>query len=115
MQEPQSLCLKCVGQKGNSRHVAAGTCHAGNEAGLDGVETAGEDDRDCCGCRLGRLGRNTAATCNDDRHLTAHQISRQRWQSIVMPLRPAVFDRDVATLDKARLVEALVERGHDEV
>jgi hypothetical protein len=46
--------------------------------------------------------------------LPADQIGGQSRQSLVMALRPTVFDRDVATLDKTRLVEALVERGHDE-
>jgi len=27
-------------------------------------------------------------------HLTANQIGRQGWKSIVLPLRPAIFDRD---------------------
>ena len=49
----------------------------------------------------------------DYRDLPADQIGGQRRQSFVMALRPTVFDRDVATLDKTRLVEALVERGHD--
>jgi hypothetical protein len=31
-----------------------------------------------------------------------------------MALRPAVFDHDVTTIDEARRIEALVERGHNE-
>jgi hypothetical protein len=46
--------------------------------------------------------------------LPADQIDRQFWQSLVVTFRPTVFDRDVATLDKTRLIEALLKGGHDQ-
>ena len=50
---------------------------------------------------------------DDHGHLTADQIGRQRRQSIVLALGPAVFDRDVLALDIAGFVQALPERGHN--
>ena len=45
-------------------------------------------------------------------HLTANQIGRQRRQSIVLVLRPAIFDRHVPALDIAGFAQALAERAH---
>ena len=46
-------------------------------------------------------------------HLTTNQIGRQSRQSIVLALRPAVFDRHVPALDIAGFAQALAERAHD--
>ena len=46
----------------------------------------------------------------DDRHLAANQIGRQRRQAIILTLRPAVFDADIAVFDIAGVVQALAER-----
>src|SRR5262249_37858387 len=46
-----------------------------------------------------------------DRDLAADQISRQARQPIVLTLRPAIFDRDVAAFDIAGFGQALVERS----
>jgi putative tryptophan/tyrosine transport system substrate-binding protein len=40
------------------------------------------------------------------------EIGRQGRQSIVLTLRPPVFDQHVLTFDIARLLEALTERSH---
>jgi hypothetical protein len=37
-----------------------------------------------------------------------------QWTAAVIALRPAVFDRNVATLDESHPIKALVESGHDE-
>ena len=39
------------------------------------------------------------------------QISDQSWQSIVLAVRPAVFNDDVTTFDKAGLTQSLVKRA----
>src|SRR5262249_26880082 len=44
-------------------------------------------------------------------HPTANQIGRQRRQSTVLTLRPAVLDRYIPTLDKGCFVKASMERG----
>jgi hypothetical protein len=43
---------------------------------------------------------------NDHGHLTANQIGRQRGQSIVLKLRPAIFDRDILSFNIAGFVQA---------
>src|SRR5262245_48383478 len=43
----------------------------------------------------------------------ADQIGRQCWQSIVLVICPAVFDRDVLALDIAGLFQASTERGQE--
>ena len=50
--------------------------------------------------------------CGNHGHLTTNQIGRQRRQSIVLALRPAILDRHVLTLDIAGFLQALAERGH---
>ena len=53
----------------------------------------------------GRIG-------DDHGHLTTNQLSRHRRHSVVLPLRPAIFDRHVLALDIAGFLQALTERGH---
>ena len=48
---------------------------------------------------------------DDHGHLATNQIGRQRWQPIVLALRPAIFDRHVLALDIAGFVQALAERA----
>ena len=45
-------------------------------------------------------------------HLTMNQIGHHRRQSIILALRPAVFDQHVLTFDIARPLKALTERSH---
>ena len=67
-----------------------------------------EDDRNRRGRRLGRQRRCAAGRGNHG-HLTANQIGRQCRQSIVLTLRPAIFDRHVAAFDIAGFAQALAE------
>ena len=39
----------------------------------------------------------------------AHQISRQRWQPIVLTIRPAGFDHHVLAFDITRFFQTLME------
>src|SRR5262249_21187248 len=59
--------------------------------------------------------RRGAADRRDHGHVAADQIGGQRRQTLEIPLRPAVFDGDVATLDETRCTETLTECGHNEV
>src|SRR5262249_18039408 len=93
------------------RHISARPVQAGHQTELDWVYPDKENNGDRCGGRLGRKGRRGAANRGDHRHLTAHKVSRQRRQLIVLPQREAVLERDVFSLDKARLLQALAERG----
>src|SRR5262249_40033792 len=83
---------------------------AGNKTNW--IEAYLKDDRYCRRCSLGRERCWYAARRGDDRHLTAHQFSSQRGQSIELILRPAIFDRDVLTFDVAGFVQASIKRGH---
>src|SRR5262249_44544802 len=93
------------------RHISARPVQAGHQTELDWVYPDKENNGDRCGGRLGRKGRRGAANRGDHRHLTAHKVSRQRRQLIVLPQREAVLERDVFSLDKARLLQALAARG----
>jgi hypothetical protein len=53
-----------------------------------------------------RLYRQHSGSIGDDRgHLTTYQLSRHCWHSIVLPVRPAVFDRDILALDIAGFLQ----------
>jgi hypothetical protein len=67
-----------------------------------------KDDRYRRGSRLCGSCRGEASHDNYD-HLTAHKICRQLRKSIVLTLGPAIFDRDVLTLDIAGFFQALPE------
>ena len=77
----------------------------------DRVAADREDDRNRRGRRLCRQCRRSTADGDDHAHLTADQIGRQRRQSIVLALRPAIFDRHILALDIAGFFQALAERG----
>src|SRR5262245_16917157 len=89
--------------------VPAGPIKAGDEAKPDWVVAGNEDDRYRRCRRLGREPGVDAPGRRNDGHLTANQIGRQRRQSIVLTLRPAVIDRRILTFDVTAFLEALVE------
>jgi hypothetical protein len=84
----------------------------GDQAVLDRVVAAEEDDRDRRGCAFGRQCRNRAAGGRDHVYLAAEEIGGQRGQPIIAALRLAVLDRHVLSFDIAGLAQPLVERGH---
>jgi hypothetical protein len=77
---------------------------------LDRIEGRREDDRNRRSCRLRRWGRRIGAYGNH-RHLTTDQIGRERGQSIILTLCPAILDRHVLALDISRLLQPLAERA----
>ena len=90
-------------------HVAARPVETGNEASLDGVFAAVEDDRDRGGCRNSGVRRHDAAGGGDDIDLAAHQLGGKRRQLIRLAARPSVFDGDVFPLDITRLAQAFAK------
>jgi hypothetical protein len=48
--------------------------------------------------------------CSDHQNLTAHQISGQRRQAIIVTLRPTIFDANVLAIYEPHYCKALVER-----
>jgi len=80
------------------RDLPARAAQVCDEADLYGVGTGFEDDRNGRICRFCRE-RSRSAGCGNHSHPALNQISYQRWQPIMLALRPAVFDRDVLTID----------------
>src|SRR5262249_914166 len=64
------------------------------------------------GRRLGSEGRDSRGRGNHA-HLTMNQIGRQCRQPFVFLSGEAIFDRDVLTLDKACVFQALTEGGQE--
>jgi len=93
----------------NPRKVASGLIQAGDEAMPDRVARR-EDDRDRRSCRLDSVRRTGTSRRDNNADAALHQIGRQRWQSVVLALGRAVFDRDVLALEIAGLLEALEGR-----
>ena len=97
-------------QIGYARQVAAGPVQAGDKPNLDRVDRYREDDRNGRSRRLGRQCRRSAAARRNHGHLTLNQFGRKRRQSIILALRPAIFDRDVLALDISCLFQPLQKR-----
>ena len=109
MQELQSLHIQFHVQRGYACEVATRSIEACNEADLNwiGARYENNGNRGCCSFgRYRRLGVR-----DNHSHPTTNQISRQRGQSIILPLRPAVFDRHVLALDPSGFLQALMECG----
>ena len=108
-QEFQPLCRQLATEKIDPGQVAARPGEAGDKTEPDRVFAGDEDDGDRRGCRLGRQRDGSTADRGDHGDLPANQIGRQRRQPIDLILGPAVFDRHVLALDKARFLQALAK------
>jgi hypothetical protein len=112
-QDFKPLRLENDRQPTDTRDIPAGPVHAGDKAVLDGVATSLENDRYGGGCGLCcEAGRGRAA-CGNDGDFTANEIGGQRRQSIVLTVRPPIFDRHVPALDVSGLAQALAECGRE--
>jgi hypothetical protein len=80
------------------RDVAARPVQADDKPGADGILAHREDNRNCRGGGFRR--KRSAAIGIDHGHPAADQVGRQFRHSIVVTLCPAVFDTDIAVLDK---------------
>jgi hypothetical protein len=112
VQQFEPLWPQRIGEQSHTCDIARGPVEAGDEAKLDRVVTAIEDDWNCRGCCLGSERRPEAPCRSDDVDLTPNQIGSKRRQSIVLTLGPAVFDRHILTFDVPGFVEALMEWCH---
>src|SRR6266516_7474145 len=110
VQQLQSLAAQMAVQLTYPSEIAAGPIEAGNQSKLDRVGADHEYDRDGVGSCLDRERRGERS-CEDDRYLPAHELRRQRRQSIVVGASPAVFDRDVPSFDEAGFLQAIMEPG----
>lgn len=86
------------------RNVAARPAKARDETELDRVGARFKYDWNSRGCRLCRKRRRGAGRSNH-RYLATHQIGRHRRQPVVLPLRPAVLDRNIAVIDVTGLAQ----------
>src|SRR5438094_7776618 len=92
----------------NARYVACWAVKARDETKGDRVAAAQEDNWNGLSCCLGCERSREKGSGNDCRSM-ADQVRRQRRQTIVVPFRPPVFDRDVSALDDPSLTQALAE------
>jgi hypothetical protein len=105
----QPLHRDLCGDKARSSEISARSAEARDETAAHGVRTAGEDYWDnlrrlFCGLRC------VVSAGGYHINLMTHQIVGQRRQSVVVPLRPAVLDPDILTLDIAGFLKALANR-----
>jgi hypothetical protein len=111
VQHLQLLLGQLHAQRGHAGDVAARPIQAGDKANLDRVAPYRKDDRDRCGCGFGRDRRVYGPGRSDHGDLATHQIDRQLWQSIVLALRPVVYDRNIPAFDITSFAQALPEGG----
>jgi hypothetical protein len=81
-QQPEPLCPKHVNQRGNPSGIATGPAVARHYAHFDWVFAARENDENGRRDGLGRK-RSEGTACQNHRDLSAHQLVRQRRQSII--------------------------------
>src|SRR5215471_6560921 len=113
MQEPEALGRKLHVHADDTGDVAARPTEACDHTGLDRVAAEAEDDWNRSGRGFGRERRGDATRRCDDSHRAARQIGRQFRQSIIVIVRPAVFDRDVAALGVAGFAQPFAERCYE--
>ena len=108
MQESEPLRGQDTGPNRDPGDISTGSIETRDEPEPNGIITSHERDRNRVGCFLG--GGYRRAIRKNYCDATAYQFSRKCWQPLVLIVRPAVFDCDIATLDIAGLVKALFER-----
>src|SRR5262249_32197236 len=111
VQKCQPLRTQLIRKKIDSRQVATRLGEAGDKAELHRVVADAEDDRDGRGRSFGHLGGIVAGWRGDDGYTTTHEVSHERRKAIEFALQPMVVHHYVLSLDVARFVEALAERG----
>ena len=110
-QQLKPLSRHLGGEHADPSEVAARPGEAGDQPVPDRIGATPEDDRD----RRGRAfrGKCTRRAGRDDQiDVAADEIGGQCGQPIVMALRPAIFDRQILSLDIAGFAQSLAERDH---
>src|SRR5207248_4926136 len=106
-QKLQPLRLQCRGNERHASGVAAGPGETLDETGRDWIAASYEDDRNSVSRSLCRTRRHVATTRDDDGHLVADKIGRERWQLIELPLGEAILDGHIAAFHVAAFAQAL--------
>jgi hypothetical protein len=88
----EALRVQLARQNADPGQVAAGTGHAGNQAGSDGIGTSLEHNRDRRDGILGRERCNHAAVRCDHVDVAADEFGGECRQPIDAVLRPSVFN-----------------------
>ena len=86
------------------------TIQAGDETSLDWIASSSENDRDRPGRSLGLHYRSRGLWCDNHRHVPTNQIGRQFRQPLIVIVRPAEFDRDIAAFDESGFAQTSEER-----
>src|SRR5262245_36262273 len=109
MQQLQSLCFHGDREQTNSGDIAAWAIECRHRARFDRIIPRDEYDRNGRSRGPGGCCRRASPDQDDHSYAAIHQLSRLLRKSIVLSLRPAVFDCDVATLAVARFAQALLD------
>src|SRR5215207_9306469 len=89
--------------------LPSGPAQARDVAARHRIGAGREHDRNGGGCAFrGKNGRFTAGR-NQHRYRTTHQLGSKCRQALVSALGPAVFNRDVSSLDEASLLQTLAK------
>jgi hypothetical protein len=111
VEQLQPLGGELPGDEGHAGQVSARSAQARDEPDVDRIGTGHENDRNRLRRGLGGERPIDGAGRNDDGYATLHQIGRQPRQPIILILREAILDTEVAALDKPGFLQASAERG----
>src|SRR5262245_34229886 len=112
MQQLQPLRRDLIAQGSNAGQIAAGPAQAGNQPKCDRIGPGHKYDRNGCRRRLRRSRARNAAERRNDVDLPASPFGGQPRQSIVVALRPPIFNRQVLAFDIAGLAQACSKCAH---
>src|SRR5262245_51792914 len=101
----QVLRRQCVDEEVHPCNIATWSIEADDQTGLNRIGTARKNDWNRGSSRHGCRSRSIVH--DQDGYLPLEQVSRQCWQAIIPPLRPAIFDRDVLADDVVGFFQAL--------
>src|SRR5262249_45950023 len=108
VEQLQLLGYHSAAEESHPRDIARRPVEAAYEPEIHRVIAGREYDRYRRGCGLRRQRRR--AIRGDHRHLSLNQIGHQRLKPIILSLGPAIFDRDVLTLNETCFLQTLAER-----
>src|SRR5262249_38679316 len=92
------------------RDVAARARKTGDDAAADRIARGREHDRNRR-CRLLCCEGSWSVVSDDDIDLEPNKLVREIFQTLGVPLGPAILDREIAALDPAQLAHSLHEGG----
>ena len=102
MQQFKLLCHELSDRGRNQAYtgnVAAGTVETGHQPSCDGIAAHDEYDGNRRRRGLGRMRRDGISGRSDHGGLLPRELVRERRESIVTSLCPAVFDGHIATIN----------------